>query len=110
MPGMVARRVGDVEHVVADGVRAVHAAHRGDRRRQLGGRRDRREHVERVDAALAVEDLALGGAAGQAERAHEREAVELALGQRERARAAERVLRRDDEERIRAAGASRRRR
>ena len=64
------------------------------------GSRDRRERVERVDAALAVEDLALGDAAGQPERAHEREPVELALGERERARAAERVLGRDEEERI----------
>ena len=97
---MVARRVGNVEHVVANGVRAVHAAHRGDRRRELGRDGHRRERVERVDSALAVEDLALGDAAGQPERAHEREPVELALGQRERAGAAERILRRDDEERV----------
>ena len=91
-------RVGDVEHVVAHGVRAVHRVHRFDRGRQLGGRRNRRERVERLDATLTVEDLALGGAPRKTQRAHEREAVELALGQRERARAAERVLRRYEEE------------
>ena len=68
--GMVARRVGDVEHVVEHRVRAVHVAHRGDRRRELGGRRDRLERVERVDTAGPVEDLALGGASGQARAMH----------------------------------------
>src|SRR5438132_1519144 len=76
--------VGDVEHVVAHGVRAVHRVHRVDRGRQLRGRRNRRERVERLDATLTVEDLALGGAPRKTQRAHEREAVELALGQRER--------------------------
>jgi hypothetical protein len=97
---MGSRRVGDVEDVVAHGVRAVHRVHRSDRRAQLGRRRDGRQRIERLDAALAVEDLALGRTAGQTQRAHEREPVELALGQRERPRAPERVLRRDQKERL----------
>ena len=98
---MVPGRVGDVEHVVEHRVRAVHVAHRGHRVGELGGRRDRLDVVERLDAAAAAQDLALRLASGPPDRADHREPVELAVGQRERAGVPERVLGRDEEERHR---------
>ncbi len=98
--GMRARRVHDVEDVVEHVVRAVDVPHGVDHSRELVRRGDGFDLVERVDAAGTVEDLALGVAVGPTERADDREPVELALGKRERTRAPERVLRRDEEERL----------
>jgi hypothetical protein len=64
--------------------------------------RERRLHAsERVAVALVADDLELVVGAGIAERRLEQEPVELRLGQRERAFELDRVLRGQDEERVR---------
>ena len=66
------------------------------------------ESVERVAVTLGLNDHELLVGLRVAERRLEEEAVELGLGEREDALVVERVLRREDEERARRGGATRR--
>ena len=99
--GVGAGRVRDRDHVVRDRWRAVDPAHRGDgvgERERIG---DGREVGERVLAAFAEEQRALGRRIGRADVRDDGEAVELALDERERPGRLVRVLGRDEEERVR---------
>ena len=108
----VARRRDELDEVALDPLVRVDPADEdaevADRlRREDGAHGCRRDGLRRV--AHAVEDLALLGLRRVADLELHEEAVDLRLGERIRSFLLDRVLRREDEERVRERGASCRR-
>ncbi len=91
-PGGLPGRPGDRDRVGGDGRGHADLGRRGDRGGPLGDRAHRVQVGQRVSPALMEGQAGLGGRVGVAERRAQREPVELALDQRERAELADRVL------------------
>ena len=99
--GVVAGGGGEPDDVVVDAARHVDPVDGVDHLLELGGVGDRADDVVALVAVVLLEQPHLGVVVGVAEAEPHREAVELDVGQRERALEVLRVLGGDDEERPR---------
>ena len=105
-----ARRADQRDDPALDDRVDVHVVDRLLQLEHVGERDDRAQRVERMPAALVLDDPQLLVLVGIAERRAQEEAIELGLGQRERALLLDRVLGRDAGRTAPAADASCRRR